>query len=478
MTVNTQPITYDTLKIQNFPELHLEKFIITNQVNKHAVLHFTGYVENDGSYILTNTVVGSPIKVIYGGAAQEKKTFFAGVITNVRVYKQESNQTIEVTALANTSLLDSVKESRSYQNIHKTYEQIMDEVAGNMGALMTYGADKEEFQNPIGTISIRYKETAWEYLCRLASHKHQGLFGDMSMEKPVFSVGANMGEYDQLKVQAYEYHKDIRNYEVDYANYLPDVLETDYLVYEVETWQILGLGTRVSFGGKKLYIREARYEMKNAVIKATYLLCSANGLKQHRICNGKLQGLSINGITAGVERDKVKVQLEIDKEEQPQYLFPYSTMSASPDGSGWYCMPKEGDQLRVYFPDEEEENCFAISSVSSYTPQPGDSTDRMSDPNVRYLRTPDNKEIKLTPEGITISADDGQAVIMMDNAGNITISGAASVSMTAANDVNISAAHNISLYATESIKLSGQGGEIELDSSGNTTLTGQYVLEN
>ena len=201
-------------------------------------------------------------------------------------------------------------------------------------------------------------------------------------------------------------------------------------------------------------------------------------MKQHRICNGKLQGLSINGITAGVERDKVKVQLEIDKEEQPQYLFPYSTMSASPDGSGWYCMPKEGDQLRVYFPDEEEENCFAISSVSSYTPQPGDSTDRMSDPNVRYLRTPDNKEIKLTPEGITISADDGQAVIMMDNAGNITISGAASVSMTAANDVNISAAHNISLYATESIKLSGQGGGIELDSSGNTTLTGQYVLEN
>ena len=127
MTVNTQPITYDTLKIQNFPELHLEKFIITNQVNKHAVLHFTGYVENDGSYILTNTVVGSPVKVIYGGAAQEKKTFFAGVITNVRVYKQESNQTIEVTALANTSLLDSVKESRSYQNIHKTYEQIVKE---------------------------------------------------------------------------------------------------------------------------------------------------------------------------------------------------------------------------------------------------------------------------------------------------------------------------------------------------------------
>ena len=141
-------------------------------------------------------------------------------------------------------------------------------------------------------------------------------------------------------------------------------------------------------------------------------------------------------------------------------------------------MPKKGDLLRVYFPDDEEANCFAISSVSSYTPEEGNTTDMMSDPSVRYLRTPDNKEIKLTPDGITISADDGQALIIMDNAGNVTISGAAGINITATNDVNISASRNVSLYAADTIRLSGQAGSIEMDSSGNTRIFGQYVMEN
>lgn len=478
MATNTTPITYDNLTILNFPAMRIEKFIITNQVNEHATLQFIGFIEEDGSSVLTNTMVCSPIKAVYGNSDGERRTLFAGVITNVKVFRKESHQAIEITALSNTGTLDTRKESESYQKINTTYRTLMDEVAARSGALMIYGLKKEEYNVAIGEISIRYKETDWEYLKRLASHKNQGLFGDMTMEKPVFSVGAAGEVCEDLKTQTYEYHKDIRNYEMDHANYFEDILEEDYLVYQVETYQILKLGTRVNLEGKTLYIREARYEMKNAAITATYLLCSENGLKQRRIKNGKLQGLSINGTAEEVERDKVKIQLEIDKVKNAEYLFPYSTMSASPDGSGWYCMPKKGDLLRVYFPDEEEANCFAISSVSSYTPQEGNTADRMSDPSVRYLRTPDNKEIKLTPEGITISADDGKAIIIMDNAGNITISGAAGIHISATNDVNISASRNVSLYATETIKISGQAGAIEMDSSGNTRITGQYVLEN
>lgn len=103
-----------------------------------------------------------------------------------------------------------------------------------------------------------------------------------------------------------------------------------------------------------------------------------------------------------------------------------------------------GGFVESLFPDDEEENCFAISSVSSYTPEEGDSADRMGDPSVRYLRTPDNKEVRLAPDGITISADDGQAVIKLDNTGNIIISGANSINMSASNDINISATRNVS----------------------------------
>jgi len=473
-----EPVTYNNLCVLNFPAMRIETFEITNKVNEHARLHFTGFIEDDGSYILTNTMVCSPIKVVYFTDKGAQVPFFAGVITNVRIYTQDGNQAIEITALSNTSTLDTMKVSRSCQNINTTYAGLMDSVAYQSGASMLYGLEEGAFASTLGTISIQYKETNWEYLKRLASHKYQGLFPDMTVEAPVFSVGALGKEHTDVELQTCEYLKDIRSYETDHANYIQGIMEEDYVLLKVETYRILKLGDAIKLENKKYYIREATYEMRNGIVVASYLLCTENGLRQRRIKNEKVQGLSINGITMGVERDKVKIQLDIDSAYNAEYLFPYSTMSASPDGSGWYCMPQQGDLLRVYFPDEEEENCFAISSVSSYTPEEGAANDRMGDPNVRYLRTPDNKEVCLTPDGITISADDGQAIIRMDNAGNIIISGANSINMSATNDINISATRNVSVYAADTLKVSGQSGTITMDSSGNTRLTGQYVLEN
>lgn len=473
-----EPVTYNNLCVLNFPAMRIETFEITNKVNEHAKLHFTGFIEDDGSYILTNTMVCSPIKVVYFTDKGEQVSFFAGVITNVRIYTQDGNQAIEITALSNTSTLDTMKVSGSCQNINTTYAGLMDSVAYQSGASMLYGLEEGAFADKLGTISVQYKETNWEYLKRLASHKYQGLFGDMTVEFPVFSVGALGKEYTDVELLTCEFSKDIRGYETDNVNYIQGILEEDYVVLKIETYRILKLGDSIIYENKKYYIREATYEMRNGIVVARYLLCTPNGLKQRRIKNEKLQGLSINGITMGVERDKVKIQLEIDSAYNAEYLFPYSTMSASPDGSGWYCMPQQGDLLRVYFPDEEEENCFAISSVSSYTPEEGATNDRMGDPNVRYLRTPDNKEVRLAPDGITISADDGQALIKMDNEGNIIIHGANSINMSATNDVTISATRNVSVFASDTIKLSGQSGTITMDSSGNTRLTGQYVLEN
>ena len=62
----------------------------------------------------------------------------------------------------------------------------------------------------------------------------------------------------------------------------------------------------------------------------------------------------------------VKINLEIDgnQDEGTARWFPYSTVYSSPDGTGWYCMPEVGDAIRLYFPDNEEKNAYAISSVN------------------------------------------------------------------------------------------------------------------
>ena len=102
----------------------------------------------------------------------------------------------------------------------------------------------------------------------------------------------------------------------------------------------------------------------------------------------------------------------------------------------------------------------------------------MSDPNVRYLRTPDGMEIKLDPEGITIDAYDGKAVISLDKQGNITINATKNINLTAKEGIMVNAEKNIAMYATEEISLNGAGGKIIMKKNGDTELTGQYVLEN
>ena len=474
-----EPVIYNNLMILNLPDIEINEFCIKSKVNEHAKLVFTAFIDDREKEILKNVIVSTPIRVGYLSDKQKGIPFFSGVITNVKVYVEDGHQAVKVTAMSNTYSMDTYKNSASCQNTGTTYEALIKKVCNRTKASASYGIGGEAYNAALGAISVQYRETDWEYICRLASHKNQGLFVDMTKDTPVFSIGARGSERKDVTVITYEMAKDIRGFEIDHANYIENASDKDYVIYKAESYNILKIGDKISLDGKELYVREATYEMKNAIILGSYVLCPIRGLQQRKLMHTRIQGLSLNGKTTGVERDKVKVQLDIDSESNAEYLFPYSTMAASPDGSGWYCMPQEGDLVRVYFPDDNEANAFAISSVSSYTPDGSSGgNDMMSDPSVVYLRSPNNMVIRLAPDGITINANDGQGVIVMDTSGNVTIAAANSLSISATNDVNIIASNNMAIYAGESLKLSGQGAAIELDSSGNTRVTGQYVLEN
>lgn len=492
------PISYQNLHITNFDVLHIEGFKLTGRINDHVQVQLSAVIpEGTGEEILARTSVGSSIGVYYARDIEDEKIFlFRGVVSEIRSATKNSVPYLYITAMSNTYHLDVNKQSQSFQNTSTTYKSMLDTVLKqNLGASAVYMSDVSK---AIGEICIQYKETAWEYLKRMASRFYTGLYPNMTSPKAELYFGCPKIPGGKISVIDYNCYKDIKQYEQN-VNSIPGIFEVDYITYEVTSYELRRLGEEVDFQGKKLYIKEVEYRMKDSILIGKYKLCSKNGLKVKKYHNKELKGISLNGICMGVVRDKVKVQLQIDVEDRSGYLFPYSTISASPDGSGWYCMPEVGDMLRIYFPDEKEKNCFAISSISAYVPENKQSfgsttssvtrsasgqggsaptVDRMGDPNVRYIRTKDNKEITLTPEGITINADDGQAIIALDNEGNILINGAKSIQMKASNDVNIIAAKNIHMYATKDLKIQGKGGSVELLEDGTTKLTGQYVVEN
>ena len=158
------------------------------------------------------------------------------------------------------------------------------------------------------------------------------------------------------KISAFQYtvRKSIESYELMKKNGWPDANEIEYIVFEVENPRVFAIGTQVELDGKQLFIEQAWHTLNDGVLHNLYLLKLKEGFRSLKAYNTMLVGSSVSGKVVEVSRDRVMVDLDIDGPGRAAYWFPYSTMSASPDGSGWYCMPEKGDGVRVYFPTKEE----------------------------------------------------------------------------------------------------------------------------
>lgn len=486
-------IDYTMLYIPSFDILQIEQFHVLQKINEHAVLTFSGVIDDSISedQLIGYTTVGYQLEAYCSDDQKnpKKEKLFQGIVTEVRVQNVDSLKYLHVTAYSNSFQMDVLKNSYSYQDISKSYQDLLaDVVKRTNDAKVKFSS---EFSKKTGGFLVQYCETDWQFLKRLSSHFNLGLVPDMTADKPRAWAGYAFGnKKKQLRVREYTTCKNIRAFQKDSQNSVKGVQEKSYVTYQVKSYDLLKVMDEVSFMGGSYYIKQAEYEMVGSTVVGTYVVTTKEHFKKKKISNKELSGISLNGNVTEIVRDKVKIQLNIDPKSNAKYLFPYSTMSASPDGSGWYCMPKKGDMVRVYFPDTEDKNAYAISSVSAYTPPAngaagagasgggGASQDKMGDPNVRYLRTPHGMEITLKPDGIVINAADGKGVITLDAEGNITINASKNLKVTAEENVNIIAQKNISLNASEEISIKGAQGSITMEKSGNTVLTGQFIVEN
>lgn len=145
--------------------------------------------------------------------------------------------------------------------------------------------------------------------------------------------------------------------------------------------------------------------------------------------------------------------------------FPYSTVYSSPDGTGWYCMPEKGDKVRLYFPNEKEEQGYIISSINigntgeNTVPEGGAGvTAPRTNPDNKSLSNKYNKQIELTPTMIAITNNKGMSITMDDEKGieivsdkKITIRSEEELAVVSLNsNVNVEAAESIELVQRDS----------------------------
>lgn len=471
--MSVEAIGYDQIRVRGLNIEYLKDMKVSFEINDHIKLHLTAVLKSDES--IENVLNTKNIEVYYGN----NKTIFYGCITNIDVSNNEEVKEVEVEAKSMSYMLDIKSKSRSFQdgsmNINSLISNILGEYSGAKYILNLP-------DNPIGELLVQYEETDWEFLKRIVSKYNRGIFTYCTTKNIEFSLGIpNKSENVDLSTVRYKVYKDLNEFSNVSQNYFSDTYESDYITYDVESYEVLSIGDSINFMSHSFNVLDGSYEICDGILLNKYKLRNKSGLRQKREFNNKIIGSALGGEIIGVQGELVQVHLDIDSSQSTSAAkwFKFSTMSASSDGSGWYCMPEIGDSVKVYFPTNDEDESFAISAVSNYKQGAGESKDRMGDPSTKYLRTSEDKEVRLTPDGINISCNSGQSEFSLSSDGTLSIKSANNVNITSSGGIDISANSSFLINAGESVNISSdKGAMLVLNSSGEVEEWGANVNNN
>lgn len=448
---------------------------LVKRTNEHARLRVRGVLqEGEEDHLIEESWEEKPVKLL-----EDEKSLFSGVAADVGVICENGVYYLEAEAVSWTVKLDQTEKKRSFQEKGLSYRNIVNQLAGEAGGTAECNAPEKQVSN----LLLEYRETDWEFLKRLASHSNSVLVPDPKAEKPSFAFGVADGkEYqdDVVKRGDFAVRKKVSRYrklsqaeEISYQ-------EEDAVEYTLQTdHAALEIGDYIQWKGKKLYVKEACIHLKGSVFTCSYDLTTKTGLSAKKLCHSFISGLTLNGKVLKAEGDKVKVHLAIDagQEEGKAYPFPYATGYSAEGHTGWYVMPEEGDTVQIVFPSEDENDAYAVQSVRQ------EDTEKTADPEVKYLRTPDGKEIKLDKEEILITAKDNITYIKINeksgveiitdkevqvtSGGNVTVASGDQISMMSKNDFSIVSGKNLLVSAADSIAMVCKKNSLNLETPAN-----------
>ena len=452
-------ITDGILLVEQIPFLEINELEIKGQVNEHASLRMRGKVPESKERqlaLLTSYKTEIVLKT------RQEMVLFRGVLKELDVEHSGGLIIVGVKALSHSCLFDGKKKKRPFHNTKAAVKDIIRAVSSDTKSSDVIIGD--ECACETGSFLMQYDETDWEFLKRVASLAEQTLIPDITVAYPAFYAGKpkEIASREILEPDSYSMIYDEGNM---------------YRIRSRRDW--MWLGDKVRFQGLDLYVRKVSVKLQQAVLCGVYELCFRDGLNTKREENESLAGKSVEGMVQKISRDQVLVNVNAadGNDNGESCWFPYSTVYASADGSGWYCMPEVGDCVRIQFADSAERNAYAASSMSRYAPGQGKG-DRMKDYTKRYIRNKQGMEIQWTPERVRISANGaGGAEINID--GLISIMAGGRMKICAEQDVSICAGQDVQIKGGRGISIScGAKAELNMDDEGIVELKGNEIHTN
>ena len=240
-------------------------------------------------------------------------------------------------------------------------------------------------------------------------------------------------------------------------------------MYRVESRDWHALGDWISFQGELFFISRIETIYRGNELLHTYTLKPKQGLAVSRIYLQGLTGISLMGKVTGVADERVQIRLDIDENGQSgSRWFPFASIYSSADGTGWDCMPEEGDHIRLNFPTDDEADAYGVNAC-----QENQGNGYRTNPDHKIWRNKEGKEIRLTPNRVLLTNNKGMSVELDDGSG-IRIKSNGFVMIDAAKTISIhSAEAGLELAASSKITL--EQGETKMEMSDGISLSGAEV---
>lgn len=440
-------ITHDKIEVSGVKFKRILSLTINHSINEHGTAIIRGEMDSvtgreDAARLNERSLVKITTK-----AQGQPSVLFCGVVMKTNLIYENDYLVLELTLITTSYLLDIQKRNKSFQDEGKTYGAILQEALQGSGTVTMSISDR-----PIGTLVMQYNETNWEFIKRIASKFNTSVSADITSEVPEVTIGKLSSK--KVIMKSHETGTGLSQYIFGVATTISN------MAYNGCSYQYGYLGDNFNQEG---IITATNAELIDGTLKCSYSYGApallSNTLK---VENTQVAGRMFTGEVKEVKEDKVRVHiLDIDSEFDggSNHWFPYSTAYSSSDGSGFYCMPAVGDQVRLFFPSEDEGDAFAASSVNVAP---------LEDPLNKMWKNAMGKEILLTPEGIRISNKNGgtDLYISLTDEEGIVIHSNKQINIDSKANININAGKELVIEGKEEVYIGSADSFIDITKDG------------
>jgi hypothetical protein len=436
----------ELLYVEGFDFININDYKSIIIPNQHGTVFIKGNIRKESRQDYLEKV-GKLVKVSAKTDENTIKLMFFGIIKGCDIQSNGDVHELSLDIVSQSITMEKKEHFRTFQKTSMSYNEILELIVKEYDKGAFINAAKK--QGMVNGFSCQYRENDWEYIKRLAGNNEDVIYPDYMTEGVRFFMGVPNGrDVGEIKSEYYEFG----TVEKEYLG-----IPLEDVTYKLVLRDIYDIGDNAIFNREKLKVisRKSRFE-HNEIIHE-YLLAREGSLRGVPYDNERLSGAAVFGKVTGVENELVSVALDDDENDNGgQSLLSYATIYSSPDGGGWYCMPEIGDRVMVKFPDSKDSNAYVQNAIHVGA---GNGRDN---PKVKFFKNKEGKEIRLSPESIIITNNNGTSIELIDDDG-VYIKSRGVLSIDANLEVDIeSKSSSIKVISKDSIQLNQNGTQMEI----------------